>query len=151
MTDAPPAVEALELSKRFGDVLAVDGVGLAAESGALFGLLDPNGIGQRATAMPGLIDLVAARWRSASGIGSPNSASRSAVPSTAAKGTRLCQSCTCGQYSDSGLPAERGGRLSGSGPSGFNARHPVASIRQHEDIAVTVLTARPRRPQPNPL
>jgi ABC-type uncharacterized transport system ATPase subunit len=54
VTNTPAAVLARGLTKRFGDVLAV-------ESGELFGHLSTNGAGQRATAMPGLIDLVAAR------------------------------------------------------------------------------------------
>ncbi|MDD1698919.1 MAG: ABC transporter ATP-binding protein, partial [Methanoregula sp.] len=36
-------LEAKNLTKRYGDVVAVDNVSLAVEKGALFGLLGPNG------------------------------------------------------------------------------------------------------------
>ena len=39
-------LEAKNLTKRYGDVIAVDSVSLAVEKGALFGLLGPNGSGK---------------------------------------------------------------------------------------------------------
>ena len=42
----PPAVEAIALTKRFGDVLAVDGVSFAIAPGEIFGLIGPNGAGK---------------------------------------------------------------------------------------------------------
>jgi len=39
-------IEALDLSKAYGDVKAVDHVNLSVEKGALFGLLGPNGSGK---------------------------------------------------------------------------------------------------------
>lgn len=39
-------IEALDLSKAYGDVKAVDHVNLTVETGALFGLLGPNGSGK---------------------------------------------------------------------------------------------------------
>ena len=42
-------LEARGLVKRFGDVLAVDGLDLAAEAGACLGLLGPNGAGKTTT------------------------------------------------------------------------------------------------------
>lgn len=39
-------IEALDLSKTYGDVRAVDHVNLSVEKGALFGLLGPNGSGK---------------------------------------------------------------------------------------------------------
>ena len=41
----PPAVALEGLAKRFGDVLAVDGVSLSIQPGEVFGLLGPNGAG----------------------------------------------------------------------------------------------------------
>ncbi|MEO0086254.1 MAG: ABC transporter ATP-binding protein [candidate division WOR-3 bacterium] len=49
MTDAPPAVLTRGLVKRFGDVLAVDGLDLEVRAGELFGLLGPNGAGKTTT------------------------------------------------------------------------------------------------------
>jgi ABC-2 type transport system ATP-binding protein len=43
------AVEVVNLSKRFGDFIAVDGVSFAIPSGEIFGLLGPNGAGKTTT------------------------------------------------------------------------------------------------------
>ncbi|HET6303345.1 MAG TPA: ATP-binding cassette domain-containing protein [Myxococcota bacterium] len=45
-TTRPLAIEAESLAKRFGGVVALDGVDLRVESGACFGLLGPNGAGK---------------------------------------------------------------------------------------------------------
>lgn len=42
----PAVLEAKNLTKRYGDVIAVDHVSLIVEKGALFGLLGPNGSGK---------------------------------------------------------------------------------------------------------
>jgi len=44
-----PAVEVRELTKRFGDFVAVDGVSFAVASGEVFGFLGPNGAGKTTT------------------------------------------------------------------------------------------------------
>jgi len=44
-----PAVEAIDLVKRFGDALAVDGVSFSVPTGAVLGLLGPNGAGKTTT------------------------------------------------------------------------------------------------------
>ena len=36
------AIRAVELRKRYGDILAVDGVSIAVEAGEIFGLLVPT-------------------------------------------------------------------------------------------------------------
>ena len=41
-----PAFEMMDLTKRFGDKLAVDGVDLAVPRGSFFGLVGPNGAGK---------------------------------------------------------------------------------------------------------
>ena len=43
------AVEAVDLTKRFGDFAAVDGVTFAVERGSIFGFLGPNGAGKTTT------------------------------------------------------------------------------------------------------
>jgi len=48
-SDAPPAVEAIDLRKRYGDELAVDGVSLSLPSGTVYGFLGPNGAGKTTT------------------------------------------------------------------------------------------------------
>jgi ABC-2 type transport system ATP-binding protein len=45
----PPAVEAIDLVKHFGDTKAVDGVSFAVPQGAVLGLLGPNGAGKTTT------------------------------------------------------------------------------------------------------
>ena len=45
-TSAAPAVEAIDLRKRFGRIQAVDGVDLALAPGRIYGLLGPNGSGK---------------------------------------------------------------------------------------------------------
>ena len=49
MTDAPLAVEAHGLTKRFGPVLALDHLDLDVPAGIVFGLLGPNGAGKTTT------------------------------------------------------------------------------------------------------
>ncbi|MGI8506155.1 MAG: ATP-binding cassette domain-containing protein [Solirubrobacteraceae bacterium] len=45
-TPASPAIEVHGLGKRFGDVIALDGLDLEVEAGTVFGLLGPNGAGK---------------------------------------------------------------------------------------------------------
>jgi ABC-2 type transport system ATP-binding protein len=49
MTQGEPILEARGLVKRFGDVLAVDGLDLEARAGTCLGLLGPNGAGKTTT------------------------------------------------------------------------------------------------------
>ncbi len=44
-----PALEVLRLTKRFGDLTAVDGVTFQVEEGEIFGFLGPNGAGKTTT------------------------------------------------------------------------------------------------------
>jgi ABC-2 type transport system ATP-binding protein len=44
-----PAVETTNLRKEYGDVVALDGLGLTVERGELYGLLGPNGSGKTTT------------------------------------------------------------------------------------------------------
>jgi len=44
-----PAIEVTDLTKRFGDVTAVDGLDLTVEAGEVFGFLGPNGAGKSTT------------------------------------------------------------------------------------------------------
>ena len=46
---ARPAIEVAGLSKRYGDVRALDGLSLTVEPGEVFGLLGPNGAGKTTT------------------------------------------------------------------------------------------------------
>ncbi|BBZ30079.1 daunorubicin resistance protein DrrA family ABC transporter ATP-binding protein [Mycolicibacterium madagascariense] len=48
-TSQGPAIEAIDLVKRFGDHLAVDGVSFAVPQGTVLGLLGPNGAGKTTT------------------------------------------------------------------------------------------------------
>src|SRR5437773_2703833 len=41
-----PVLEVTDLRKRYGAVVALDGVSLAVEAGEVFGLLGPNGAGK---------------------------------------------------------------------------------------------------------
>jgi ABC-2 type transport system ATP-binding protein len=45
----PPAIETTALTKRFGDVLAVDALDLTVERGEVYGFLGPNGAGKSTT------------------------------------------------------------------------------------------------------
>ncbi len=46
LTNTSPAIEAHGLSKRFGDVVALDGLDLEVQPGRVLGLLGPNGAGK---------------------------------------------------------------------------------------------------------
>ena len=46
MSDADPAVSAAALTKRFGDVVALDDVSFEVQAGELFGLIGPDGAGK---------------------------------------------------------------------------------------------------------
>ena len=46
---AVPAIRTERLTKRFGDVLALDGLDLTVEQGEIFGFLGPNGAGKTTT------------------------------------------------------------------------------------------------------
>ncbi|WP_392544577.1 ATP-binding cassette domain-containing protein [Oryzobacter telluris] len=45
----PPAIEAVDLVKRFGDFTAVDGVSFTVPEGSVFSMLGPNGAGKTTT------------------------------------------------------------------------------------------------------
>jgi ABC-2 type transport system ATP-binding protein len=47
--DGSPAIETDDLTKRFGDVLAVDGLDLSIPQGDVYGFLGPNGSGKTTT------------------------------------------------------------------------------------------------------
>ena len=49
MTTARPAIELRSVSKRFGEIHAVDGLDLTVPTGVCFGLLGPNGAGKTTT------------------------------------------------------------------------------------------------------
>ncbi|MFC7131710.1 MULTISPECIES: ABC transporter ATP-binding protein [Salinibaculum] len=51
------AIELMGLTKRFGDVVALDGVDLTVEEGEIFGFLGPNGAG-KSTTIDTLLDFV---------------------------------------------------------------------------------------------
>jgi ABC-2 type transport system ATP-binding protein len=46
---APPAIEAFGLGKRYGNVVALEGLDLAVPEGSVFGFLGPNGAGKTTT------------------------------------------------------------------------------------------------------
>ncbi len=48
-TGAPPAIEVRGLTKRYGDVLALDALDLDVPAGSVFGFLGPNGAGKTTT------------------------------------------------------------------------------------------------------
>ena len=67
-----PAVRCEQLTKRYGDVVAVDGLSLTVERGECFGLLGPNGAGKTTTIeiLEGLlapdageVEVLGLRWR----------------------------------------------------------------------------------------
>ena len=49
MQSDPDAIKAQNLTKRFGDDIAVDGLDLTVESGTVYGFLGPNGAGKSTT------------------------------------------------------------------------------------------------------
>jgi ABC-2 type transport system ATP-binding protein len=49
LMDGPPALEAVDLQKRYGDRVAVDGVAVSVNAGEIVGLLGPNGAGKTTT------------------------------------------------------------------------------------------------------
>jgi ABC-2 type transport system ATP-binding protein len=65
---AEPAIEANGLTKRFGDVTAVDDLDLTVESGEIFGFLGPNGAG-KSTTINVLLDFVSPTSGTASMLG----------------------------------------------------------------------------------
>jgi len=49
MTNSRPIIEAQDLSKRYGDRVAIDGVSISVNEGEIVGLLGPNGAGKTTT------------------------------------------------------------------------------------------------------
>jgi ABC-2 type transport system ATP-binding protein len=49
LIDGPPVLEAVDLRKRYGDRIAVDGVAVSVNAGEIVGLLGPNGAGKTTT------------------------------------------------------------------------------------------------------
>ena len=49
MPGSPPLIEARDLTKRFGGIVAVSGLNLAVQQGELIGLIGPNGSGKTTT------------------------------------------------------------------------------------------------------
>ncbi|HEX5038518.1 MAG TPA: ATP-binding cassette domain-containing protein, partial [Candidatus Limnocylindria bacterium] len=47
--DRPPIIEVRDLRKRYGDLVAVDGVSFEVAEGEVFGILGPNGAGKTTT------------------------------------------------------------------------------------------------------
>ncbi len=47
--DSPAAIQTLGLTRRFGDLVALNGLDLSVGSGTIFGLLGPNGAGKSTT------------------------------------------------------------------------------------------------------
>ena len=68
--DAPPAMEALGLTKRFGDFTAVDHVSFTIQKGEIFGFLGSNGCG-KSTTMKMLTGLLEATEGDATLLGKP--------------------------------------------------------------------------------
>jgi ribosome-dependent ATPase len=68
--DGPPAIEARDLTRRFGDFVAVDRVSFAIERGEIFGFLGSNGCG-KTTTMKMLTGLLPATEGKAQLLGSP--------------------------------------------------------------------------------
>ncbi|HJR67275.1 MAG TPA: ABC transporter ATP-binding protein [Gemmatimonadaceae bacterium] len=73
MTPAPPALAVRALHKRYGDVVAVDGLDLEVRPGECFGLLGPNGAGKTTTIeicegllapTSGEVEVLGRRWSS---------------------------------------------------------------------------------------
>jgi ABC-2 type transport system ATP-binding protein len=54
---APAAILTLGLTKHFGRVIALDGLGLDVSAGEIFGSLGPNGAG-KSTTIPLLLGLI---------------------------------------------------------------------------------------------
>ena len=73
-----PAIETRGLSKRFGDVTAVEDVDLIVESGEVFGFLGPNGAG-KSTTINVLLDFIGPTEGTASMLGMDVSANREAL------------------------------------------------------------------------
>jgi len=68
-----PALRVVGLRKRYGDVVAVDGLDLTVASGECFGLLGPNGAGKTTTIEicegltepeAGDVEVLGRRWKS---------------------------------------------------------------------------------------
>lgn len=74
----PPAIQTNDLTKRFGDVTAVDEVNLRVERGEVFGFLGPNGAG-KSTTINVLLDFVTPTAGSAEVLGHDVHADREAV------------------------------------------------------------------------
>lgn len=65
MSAPTPAIETQELSRRFGELVAVDRVDLTVEAGQFFGFLGPNGAGKSTTIkmLTGLLQPTSGRMR----------------------------------------------------------------------------------------
>jgi len=87
-------LELSDLARRYGDVIALDGVSFSVEPGQLFGFVGPNGAG-KTTAMRIVLGVCGPIAAMCAGAGGPSTQRRARASATCPRSAVCTRRCAC--------------------------------------------------------